>query len=364
MSETLKRQWVPVAGGSCDIRMGFGALDQASKLMSDSVGHPRFCMVVARSSASEDLIELLRRQLVNAGFTVSWHLLDENNVRTIGQADCLCGAFANEHITGDDLCCALGDADLLSMVSYVCGSWCGGMPFVAITDDEVALLEGALVPRSLDVGAHSRMVSVKTSAQHALLDYDLCLSEHGSEASLYSRALMVGTAMASSERAFSELWDNAEAVARGDDAATLDQLLATARLRGQATSSSAAAIRQSMDYGQSFAHALGNVTNNALPSSICLAEAMRFCARISVALEKLSVDDMLAQDELLQTLGVGFANCDVEPSALIEALKEEHFRRTNRFMLLVPFSIGRVRLTSVSDAMLAEHAHAWCAAHK
>lgn len=364
MSETLKRQWVPVAGGSCDIRMGFGALDQASKLMSDSVGHPRSCMVVARRSASDDIVELLRRQLVNAGFSVSWHLVEEENARTISQAERLCNALANEHITGDDLCCALGDADLLSMVSYVCGSWCSGMPFVAVTQDEIALLEGALVPRSLDVGKYSRMVSVKASANHALLDYDLCMSEHGSETSLYVRAIMVATAMASSERVFSELWDSAESIASGDEAVLLDQLLATARARGQAVSSSAAAIRQAMDYGQSFANALGCITNNRLPRSVCMGEAMRFCARISVALEKLPVDDMLAQDELLQTLGIGFATCNIEPQTLLEALKEEHFRRGNRFMLLVPFAIGRVRLTSVPDDMLVEHAQAWCAAHR
>ena len=125
MSETLKRQWVPMAGGSCDIRMGYGALDRASKLMADSVGNPHACMVVARSSARRDVTELLRRQLVHAGFAVSWHFVEDEDVRTIAQASRLCEALASERITGDDLCCVLGDADLVSMVSYVCGSWCG-----------------------------------------------------------------------------------------------------------------------------------------------------------------------------------------------------------------------------------------------
>jgi hypothetical protein len=72
---------------------------------------------------------------------------------------------------------------------------------------------------------------------------------------------------------------------------------------------------------------------------------------------------MLAQDELLQTLGLKTVSCSIEPQAFLDALKEERFLRTNRFMLLVPLAIGRVRMTSVDDDLLVEHASAWCAAH-
>jgi hypothetical protein len=82
-----------------------------------------------------------------------------------------------------------------------------------------------------------------------------------------------------------------------------------------------------------------------------------------VGLEKLSIDDMLAQDELLEALGIGTISCSLEPEALVEALKAESFRRQNRFHVLVPLALGRVRLTAVADDLLLEHASAWCAAH-
>lgn len=364
MSDTLKRQWVPVAGGSCDVRLGYGALDQASTIARDSVGRPRKAMVVALSSSSEDVRELVRRQLVHAGFEVCWHLLPNGSVCNMEQAMLLFEDLAQEQMTGEDLCCAAGDSDVLSMVAYVCGSWCGGMPYVAVPTDEVALLEGVITPRALDVAGRRYMVSVQPSAQHALLDLELGMAEAGSEESLHANALMASTAMASSERIFSDLWDHADELAKGDEEVRLTQLLATAKQRGLTASSTAAAIRMSLDYGQSFCHALARVAKDDVARSVRLAEGMRFCARIAVALDKLSIDDMLAQDELLQSLGVGSAVCDVDAQELADALLQEHYSHTNRFMLLVPFGIGRVRLATVPKELLMEHAQAWCSVHR
>lgn len=364
LSDALKRQWVPVAGGSCDVRLGYGALEQASTIVRDSVGRPRKAMVVAFSSSGDEVRELLRRQLVHVGFEVSWHLLDVDSARSVEQAMLLCEGLAKEHMTGEDLCCAMGDSDLLSMVAYVCGSWCGGMPYVAVPTDEVALLEGVITPRALDVGKCRRMVSVQPSAQHALLDLELGVAKAGTQNALHANALMASTAMASSERVFSELWDHADDLAQGDEEVRLTQLLATAKQRGLTASSTAAAIRMSLDYGQSFSHALGHLTGGEVAPSVRLAEGMRFCARLAVALDKLSIDDLLAQDELLQMLGVGSAVCDVDAQELADALRHEHYSHTNRFMLLVPFGIGRVRLAAVPKDLLLEHAQAWCSVHR
>ena len=219
------------------------------------------------------------------------------------------------------------------------------------------------------------MVAVRPSAQHALLDLDVCMAEAGSETALHANVLMASTAMASSERIFSELWDHADSIAREVGEDRLDQMLEVAKQRGLTASSTAAAIRMSLDYGQSFSHALAHAAGNDVTPSVRLAEGMRFCARLAVAMDKLSIDDMLAQDELLRALGIGLAECDVEILGTSfeaieraedreDAIRREHFSHTNRFMLLVPFGIGRVRLSSVPDDLLLEHAEAWCSVHQ
>lgn len=356
----LSRQWVPIAGGSCDVRMGFDALEQGSKLFKGSVGTPRLCMVVQGAGTDEQLVERLRRQLVDAGFEVHYHLA---GARTIDEAAKLFQALAAARVTGDDLCCAIGDADVISLATFVSSAWCLGMPLVAIPLNEAALFDGVLSPRALDVGDLKQMATARPYARHVLLDYDLALSPLASEESRYARTVMAATAMLSSERAFSELWDRCDELMGGDEVLYAKQLMTTAKARGQAMASTAIATRQAVGYGMNIARALRRVTPQALPFSLLLAEGMRFASRLSAAMGKLSIDDMLAQDELLEALGVGTVECDVDPAAFVAALKEERFLRTNRFMLLVPLSIGRVRLTSVEDSMLLEHACAWCQAH-
>ena len=359
----LMRKWVPIAGGSCDVRMGSDAIGRSSKVFSSAVGRVRACIVVLEEGTDDSITEKMRRELVSVGFKVSWHHVPARGCATLEAVAELVDVLARERITSDDLCCVLGGADIISMASFVCGSWCGGMAMVAIPTDEIGFLEGALSPRPISAGGRERMLSVRPCVRHVVFDYDEALSPMGSEASLYLRTLMVASAMSGSEREFSALWDRADALMADDMDALVTQVMATAKARGQAASSAAVAVRQSIDYGQSFAHALEAVTDGLVSHGIAVAEGLRFSARLAVLLEKLTVDDMLAQDELLDALGVGEAACDVAPADLVLALKRERFDRTNRFMLPVPLAIGRVRLTTVDDSVLAELAEAWCSAH-
>lgn len=359
---TLERQWVPIAGGSCDIRMGPDGMEQASRLLRDSVGRPRLCVVVIGAGADHELVERLSRQVADAGFRQVTHVVGAEP-RTMDAACGLMRALEESGATSDDLCCAMGDADLLSLASYVCDGWCAGMSLVGIPLDEIALLEGALAPRGLDVGSLAEAVLVRPCARHVLLDLDLVLSPSEHEPARLARVLMASAAMASSERDFSALWDAADKVMEEDGDALASQLMAAAKLRGRIASSTAAAVRTSMEYGQTFARACATLVGPDARHSVLLAEGLRFGARISVAQGRLSVDDMLAQDELLEALGIGQVSCDVDPDELVGALRQERFCRTNRFMLAIPHAIGRVRLTTVEDELLQEHAQAWCDAH-
>lgn len=361
---SLSRQWVPVAGGSCDVRMGYSALEEGSALFKNSVGKPRACMAVVPAGLDASTRELLARQMADAGFSVSWHEVPAQGARTLEEAARLATHMAEERLTADDLCCALGGQDLLSLAAHVCDGWCGGMSLVAVPTSAVAFLRGALSPVAIDVAGSARMLTTRTGARHVLLDYDMVCGERDDEAMRHARVLMVAAATCSSERAFSALWDNVDALMGGDDEAFVGELITAAKSRGKLVSSTAAAMRQSVDYGQTFAYALAGLVPSSASQAELLAEGMRFAARLSVAEGKLSLDDMLAQDELLEAVGAGVLACDVEPKALCDALRQERFAHTNRFMLLAPLALGRVRMLTVEDDVLLEHATAWCDAHR
>ena len=358
----LSRQWVPIVGGSCDVRMGEDAIMSASKVFVDSVSRPGTCLIVARGGEDAELLDELCRQATDAGFSCDVCEL-EPPLRTFDAAARLAHALREIGATADDLCVAVGDADLISVASYVCGAWCQGMSVVAVPLDELGLLEGALVPRALDVDGAQGMLFVRPCVKHVVIDYGRVLGGLDDESSRRARVLMAGTSLASSEKEFSTLWDRAEQIMADDGATLCAQLMDTAKARGKLAASSAAAVRASLGYGRSFANACQVLMPNA-PYSGLLAEGMRFCARISVAQGKLPLDDMLAIDELLDALGITPIECDVNQEELVEAFRRERLLRSRRLMLEIPLAIGRIRLSTVEDGMLREHLGAWCVVHR
>lgn len=362
--QPLVRQWVAVPGGSCDARFGPGAVEQMGPILKSAVGRPQDAALVVAAGVGEGLAERVRRQLTDAGFLV--HPLacpSQAPARTLPALSDLLHGLAGAHITSDDLVCAIGDVDALSLCAHAAAAWCGGVPLVSVPLDLRAMVEVPCTPRALDVAGRSQMAGLRAATRYLICDPEVMdLSTDGEHAAC-ARALMVATAVAESEKSFSTLWDKASDIMGGDVDLVGEAVVSALKSRGHLATSTALAIRQSLEYGQTFTRALGRLTQGSVRESILMAEALRFAARISAGLGRLPVDDVLAQDELLDMLGLGYARCDVEPDRLVAALKEERFLRTNRFLLAVPNALGRVRMTTVDDGLLAEHAGAWCQAH-
>ncbi|MDP9859894.1 3-dehydroquinate synthase [Olsenella profusa DSM 13989] len=375
------RQWVPALGGACEARIGHGTIADCEAVFKGAVGTPQRAELMVGSGTNEMTEELVRRELTSAGFVVErTEVPSGSTARQLQEASRLVGRLDAHHVTADDLVVAIGDADVLSVASNVCVAWCGGVQMAAIPLDLTALVEVAPAPRGIDLAAHAQVLSPRPACRYLVADLDLMDVSPTGETTLCARALMAQAAMVDSEQSFSRLWDRSLEVTQGPDAAEADsdvdaeidaavdvvsdtlaeQAADTLKTRGRIASSSALAVRQGLRYGRELAYALGALTE--LPLSTRLAEGLRFSARVSAGLGVLGVDDVLAQDELLERLGLPLAVAQVDAAALLERLKADAFLHSNRFQLALPQRIGRVRLSNVDDALLEEHLGAWCAA--
>ncbi len=355
------RQWVSMPGGSCDVRLGSGVLETSGAVLKGAVGRPRAAVLVAGEEVAPSACETMRRQLTDAGFTVVRAMVPTGaRARTLEAFGALAATLAEERLTADDLMVAVGDADVLSLASHVCAQWCGGMTLTMVPVGPLGLVEAALSPRGLAVGARDAMLMTRPSVKHVLFDTDLALTGPVDEEAMMARVLMVVTAMCDSEAAFSRLWDRTEDICAGDVEAQVEQLRDTVKTRGKIYSSTALALRQSLVYGEAFARALAQLVEGVAPST-ARAEALRFQARLAAGEGLFEVDDVFAQDELLERLELPLVQAEVDPQALIEAVRQDRFARSNRFLLGLPRKLGRVRLAAVSDERIAEHVAAWCA---
>ena len=361
-----KRQWVSLPGGSCDIRMGTGVLDEAAPVLKGAVGKPRVGLLLAEEGCDEATCELLRRQLTDAGFEVARaSIAGGRAARSLDSVHTLLRSFAEAGLTADDLVLAIGDVDALSAASYACAQWCGSLPLVMVPLGQTALLEASITPRGIDVGSRTRMLSLRPATKHVLFDMGLALPDEAADApsedALMARVHMVVTAMCDAEATFSRLWDRTDDICGGDKVVLCEQLQDTLKSRGKILSSTALALRQSITYGEAFAEALMHLVGPGLAPSTARAEALRFQARLACGEGLFDVDDVLAQDELLDRLELPMLHAAVDPDELVAAVRQERFVRSNRFLLGLPRKLGRVRLAAVSDERIAEHVAAWCA---
>ena len=357
----LVRQWVAMPGGSCDLRVGSDAIEAMGTILKGSVGRPRTCALVKAEDASEEIVERVRRQLTDAGFLVQPVSLPAEGLRTLGGVELLSSALSDAHVTADDLVCAVGSADLLSTCSFVCSSWCSGTPLAHVPLDLQTSIEVTTTPLGIDVGGSPQMFASKLSAKYAICDLSAMDVSPDTTEAVYSRALMATAALCDSEKAVERLWDRAELLVDGDIETLQEQIADTAKSRGHIISSTSIAMRQSVSFGQTFMRALSTLVGEEVPKGLLLAEGVRFQSRIAAATEILPVEEVLMMDELLDLLGLEPVSCEVDADAMVAALKEECFLRSNRFMLCLPRGAGRIRPASVDEEVLREHAEAWCA---
>lgn len=342
------------------MRLGSGVLDRLGHDLHVVVGKPRRCGLLFAAGEDPALVERCRRVLADAGFLVSEMPCEGASLRSVTGASGLFGRMAEEGLTGDDALVAVGAPDLLSLSSFVSGAWCGGMALSFVATTQESCVVSPMCPRPLDVGGLSACVSVPGFPRILVADSDVISSGEGL---LGARALMLQTAVADSESALDVLSSHADELVAGAWEAVGAQLGDTARRRGRIASSSSIAIRQSLEYGRTFARGLARLLGDDVDEARLLAEGMRFESRLAVAVEEAEPDFVFAQDELLDALGLAPVAVDLDAAVLLDACKGEAFRRTNRFLPALPLAIGRVRRTTVPDGVLAEHLEAWCASH-
>lgn len=360
---SVVRQTVPLQGTSCDMRVGEGALDQMSNELRLLVGTPKRAALVAPEGTNPDLLEECRRQLSDAGFSVAEINCEAG--RSVASALPIFLALDAANITADDVIIAVGNADTLSLMSFVTSSWCAGTTFVVVCTDFLAAAEAITTPRALDIpNGHELMVNLRSWARMAFCDLRYVPIEKNDELE-EAFALMVATAVCDNNDGFDKLVARADDLVALDSDALVEQVVETARIRGRITTSTALAVRQAISYGQVFVEAMRELFEG-VPTGILLAEGLRVLARLATSSEDSdgTPDFVFTQDALLAKLGLGEVAVDVEPAELIDALREVCFRRSNRFLLPLPIKVGRVRLSSVSEPVLNQHLAAWCEARR
>ena len=348
-------------GRTTDFRVGAAAFDELPLMFKHVVGHPQRAVLLAEEGLPGERRQTVRRSLADAGFFAAEHVLGpEACAPALANAERLFGALKAAGATADDVVVAYGGADLLSLASFCARLWCGGMAAVLLPSTFDAMVTCATAIRPLSAGGAAGMVSLETAPSLVACDLDF-VPEAGEEELRLGYVLMVQAALAGSRNGWDRLGRSLAGLAQGDATALADELCGAQTARRDISKASSPSARAALNYGVVTARALRACLGPQVPAYQLLAEGLRFESRLATAACALEVDTVFEQDDRLEALGVDELPFSLDADTFIEALKAAQFERSNRFLLSLPKKPGLVRLTTVDDALLREHAEAYLA---
>ncbi len=327
------------------------------------VGQPKRAVLVAEAAADPERRQTVRRSLADTGFAVTEAVLDAGELApTLACAERVFGVMAAAQLTADDVLVAFGAADLLSVASFCAHLWQGGASAILLPTTLDAMVTCATSMRPLGTEDEPAALSLTAAPALVVCDLDLVRSEDADPDGIkLGYALMVQSSLAGSRNAWDRLGRSLPLIADAASNALSDELCGAQTARRDILKASSPSARAALGYGRVTARALRACLGDDVPAWRLLAEGMRFESRLATAACGLDVEVVFEQDDRLDALGIEELPFSLEVDDFVEALKAARFARSNRFLLSLPKNPGMVRLTSVEDDLLREHAAAYLA---
>lgn len=365
----IRRQLINFQNRSVDVRVGFGAFEELSRMFASTVGKPKRAMVVWDAAVSERFGEVVDHALVDAGFAVSQLLLEVSpDGATLSDADVVFGALSANGITCDDLVVAIGDAATCSVVCWCANQWCGRTECALLPTTFDAMLTVATTMEPLVASGDHALPAIAVRPEPGLVVCNLDLvREAGPEDLKLGYAVLVGTMLSSSKSRWNQFSETVPEILAGEEVALVNAVQWSQTARKDVLMATNPSARHALDFGKTGERTLRVSLGNAavqVPAYQLLSEGMRFEARLAHDACDFDIDYVFEVDDCLEDFGIEELAFDLEPEAFIAEFRRQQFARSNRTMLPLPAALGAIRLNAVDDDVLERHAAAYLASRK
>ena len=365
----IRRQLINFQNRSVDVRVGFGAFEELSRMFASTVGKPKRAMVVWDAAVSERFGEVVDHALVDAGFAVSQLLLEVSpDEATLADAGVVFGALSANGITCDDLVVAVGDAATCSVVCWCANQWCGRTECALLPTTFDAMLTVATAMEPLVASGDYALPAIAMRPEPGLVVCNLDLVREADPEDLkLGYAVLVGTMLSSSKSRWNQFSETVPEILAGEEVALVNAVQWSQTARKDVLMATNPSARHALDFGKTGERTLRACLGNAaahVPAYQLLSEGMRFEARLAHDACDFDIDYVFEVDDCLEDFGIEELAFDLEPADFIAEFRRQQFARSNRTMLPLPAALGAIRLNAVDDDVLERHAVAYLASRK
>ncbi|WP_041738623.1 iron-containing alcohol dehydrogenase [Coriobacterium glomerans] len=356
---SIRRQLLTSDSITVDYRVGIGALQQINRMVRSVMGKMRRALILYDPDISDDSLASVCEELRDLGIEpVSIKLSEGERIPTVAEASSVFESLAKAKINVDDAIIGYGDADLCSIVSFCAALWCGGTQALLIPTTLDAMVTAATSMRALDTAHAREMVFLQPSPALVLSDLAYVVGAPA-ESVRAGYVALLRSAIFGSRLSWERFGQQIRPILNRDEIAIADELISAQSSRLAVAKASNPSARHARSYGLTCARALRRCLGGDVADYALLAEGMRFEARLAHEVTQFDIDDVFAQDDYLEELGVAELRIDFDEAMFLEALTETSAAHSNRFLFALPRNPGTIRLTAVDTDVLERHVRAF-----
>lgn len=352
---------------SYDVVIGPGILDTIAARLRQ-VSAARRAVLVSDSTVAQLFGLRADAQLARGDFEVlplsvpagegskSWALAGE-----------LLEAFAQVGLERTDLVVALGGGVVGDLAGFAAAVYLRGIDFVQVPTSLLAQVDSSIGGKTgVDLRAGKNLAGAFKQPRLVLSDTSLLSSLPETEwanglAEVAKSAIIEGDD-------FTDWLERSSGALRAhDERAVFEAVVRSAGFKARIVSADEreSALRECLNYGHTLGHAIEKVAGyGVIGHGRAVAEGMRFAARLAVELTDATMDFVVRQDALLDSLGLPALEQSYPPDALLDAMRSDKKARGGEVRFVLPSRPGAWSCRATPDRTIRQHLHAWAASKR
>ncbi|MBP5313600.1 MAG: 3-dehydroquinate synthase [Eggerthellaceae bacterium] len=348
-------------GCSYDIRIGSGIIAGIGAYIKKipSIADACHIAIITDNNVAPLYLDVVSDSFTEAGYEVSGFTFEagEEN-KTLKCAQAIIERMCEENLDRKTVVVGLGGGVVCDMAGFIASVFLRGVACVYVPTSLLAMVD-ASVGGKTGVNTKSLKNAIGTFCQPAYVCADLDTLKTLDERQWKSGcAEIVKTAMVCGDDLFFEVSERAQEI-KARDIETIGELItACVTFKAEIVSldeRDTQGVRACLNYGHTLGHALEELGQfKTFTHGEAVACGMRFAAMMSADCGMMEDQLRIAQNELLDDLGLVSNRFDFDEDEIVCAMHKDKKNRDGIINMVLPEDVGRCEVVPVDDKDIAE----------
>lgn len=272
-------------------------------------------------------------------------------------------AMAELKLSRDVLVVALGGGVVGDLAGFMAATYMRGVAFAQVPTSLLSMVDSSVGGKTgINLAQGKNLVGSFKQPIHVCADTAVLATLPDREW-ICGCAEIAKAAIVDSDEFFFWLTHAAEELASRDEGVVAEAIARSVIFKANVVAedeTESKGVRECLNYGHTLGHAIEKLAGfGTFSHGEAVAEGMRFAARLGAAVANTSTDVVLAQDSLLDSLGLHTLAWAAKPTDILEAMKGDKKVRDGHLRFVILRDVGLWDVVEVSDDVVLEHLEAW-----